>query len=80
MHLGVELLAGGVELRDAVAREHGDQLLVHELDALGEVVLALARRGERALEVVDHRQQLAARARSCARSPAAAASLAARLR
>ena len=55
----VELLAGRVELLDAVALEHGDQLRVHEPHALGQVLLALRRRGQRALEVVDHRQQLA---------------------
>ena len=57
--VGVERLAGRVELLDAVALEHRDQLRVHERDALGEMALRLARRTERALEVVHHRQQLA---------------------
>ncbi len=59
MEGGVELLARRVERLDAVAREHGDQLGVHELHAVEQVLLALLRGLERALEVVDHRQQLA---------------------
>ena len=75
----VEPLAGGVELLDAVALEHRDQLRVHEPHALGEVLLALAGGGQRPLEVVHDRQQLADEP-LLARSPAAAASRAARLR
>ena len=55
----VERLALGVELLDAVALEHGDQLRVHEPYALGQVLLLVTCRLKRTLEVVDHGQQLA---------------------
>ncbi len=56
MQRRIELLAGGVELLDAVAREHGDEVLVDESNAVREV-LALDGGRERPLEVVDQSEQ-----------------------
>ena len=55
----IELVAGGVELLDTVALEHGDQLRVHETHSLCQVLLTLLCRGQCPLEVVDDGQQLA---------------------
>src|SRR5688572_6585752 len=57
--LGIERVAGWVELLDPLALERGHELAVHHPYALGEMLLALAGRAERALEVVDDRQELA---------------------
>ena len=58
-HSGSNSSPGRVERLDALALERGDELRVHHPNTVGEVLLVVAGRGERALEVVEHRQQLA---------------------
>src|SRR5688500_15448509 len=57
--LRVELLADGVERLDALALERRDELCVHHPHAVGKVLLVVTGGGDRALEVVEHGEQLA---------------------
>src|SRR3954447_10464174 len=59
VHVGVELLALGVDRLDARALEHSLEVDEHETHALGEAVALGRCARERPLEVVDHREQLA---------------------
>src|SRR5215217_8098087 len=62
---GIEPVAGGVELLDAVPLEHGDQLGVHEPHSLRKVLLTVLRGGECPFEVVDDGKQLADESALC---------------
>src|SRR5688500_8957930 len=59
VELRIERLALRAEALDPLAFEQSQELTVNHLHAVGEVLLALARGRQSALEVVDHRQQLA---------------------
>ena len=67
MYLRVERLALRLDRLDALAREHAAEIRQNEADALGEAIAA-GRVRQRALQVVDDREQLADQSDASARA------------